>query len=138
VTWWFTPGGGVEAGESLKQAALREVAEETGITAVRLGPVVWQRFCAFDFDGRRWEQDEWFYLARTRPADPGTLDVSGHSDLERRSIAGLRWWTCEELLDTRETVYPTVLAESLRTLLDQGPASSPVVLGPDRGPQRDR
>lgn len=125
TTWWFTPGGGVEAGESLETAALREVAEETGITSLVLGPPLWQRSCAFDFDGSRWEQDECYYLART---DVTRVDTSGHTELERRTVLGLRWWTCQELLSARETVYPTRLAELLRRLLDEGPPRSPLVL----------
>ncbi len=34
---WTIPKGHVEAGESLEQTALREVAEETGLTRFRLG-----------------------------------------------------------------------------------------------------
>ncbi|AEW96807.1 NUDIX hydrolase [Streptantibioticus cattleyicolor] len=131
-TWWFTPGGGVEPGESLAAAALREVAEETGITTVRLGPVLWQRSCAFDFDGRRWEQDEWYHLGRTEAT---AVDMAGHTELERRSVRALRWWTCEELLAARETVYPTRLAELLRRLLDEGPPRSPLLLEPEREPE---
>ena len=63
--WWFTPGGGLEGDETREQAALRELAEETGITEVELGPVLWRRICSFPFDGRRWDQDEWYFLART-------------------------------------------------------------------------
>ncbi|MFJ2650622.1 NUDIX hydrolase [Streptomyces sp. NPDC087420] len=127
-TWWFTPGGGLEGDESRAEAALRELVEETGITQVELGPVLWHRRCSFPFDGRRWDQDEWYFLARTTQTEtaPGGL-----TELERRSVAGLRWWTSAELLAARETVYPTRLAELLRTLLDEGPPDEPVVLAPE-------
>ncbi|MEU1432942.1 NUDIX hydrolase [Streptomyces sp. NPDC005786] len=127
-TWWFTPGGGLEGDETREQAALRELAEETGITDVELGPLLWQRMCSFPFDGRRWEQDEWYFLARTAQT---TTDTSGQTVLERRSVAGLRWWTSAELSAARETVYPTRLAELLRTLLDEGPPRTPMVLAPE-------
>ncbi|MFD9458168.1 MULTISPECIES: NUDIX hydrolase [unclassified Streptomyces] len=126
--WWFTPGGGLEGTETREEAALRELAEETGITEVDLGPVLWRRYCAFPFDGRRWEQDEWYFLARTARTET-VLD--GLTELERRSVTGARWWTSEELLSARETVYPTRLAELLRTLLDDGPPGAPVVLAPE-------
>lgn len=127
-TWWFTPGGGLEGDETREQAALRELAEETGIMDVELGPLLWQRKCSFPFDGRRWEQDEWYFLARTTQT---ATDTSGQTGLERRSVAGLRWWTSAELSAARETVYPTRLAELLRTLLDEGPPRTPLVLTPE-------
>lgn len=126
--WWFTPGGGVEGTETREEAALREVAEETGITDVELGPVLWRRMCSFPFAGRRWDQDEWYYLARTADTHPPVPAAARLTDLERRSVAGARWWTCGELARTHETVYPTRLAELLRTLLDEGPPAKPVVL----------
>ncbi|MCJ1679900.1 NUDIX hydrolase [Streptomyces sp. APSN-46.1] len=128
--WWFTPGGGLEGSETREEAALRELAEETGITDVELGPVLWHRYCSFPFDGRRWEQDEWYFLARTRTARAETV-MGGLTELERRSVIGARWWTSEELSAARETVYPTRLAGLLRTLLDDGPPDVPVVLAPE-------
>ncbi|MFD4790552.1 NUDIX hydrolase [Streptomyces sp. NPDC058459] len=124
--WWFTPGGGVEGAETREQAALRELAEETGITEVELGPVLWRRRCSFPFAGRRWDQDEWYYLARTRQT---VTTAQGLTELERRSVSGARWWTCRELERAHETVYPTRLAGLLRTLLDEGPPAGPVTLG---------
>ncbi|WLQ40368.1 NUDIX hydrolase [Streptomyces laculatispora] len=127
-TWWFTPGGGLEGDETREQAALRELAEETGIRDAELGPLLWKRRCSFPFDGRRWDQDEWYFLARTTRT---LTDTSGQTGLERRSVAGLRWWTSAELSATRETVYPTRLAGLLRTLLGEGPPRTPLVLAPE-------
>ncbi|GGT18900.1 DNA mismatch repair protein MutT [Streptomyces tanashiensis] len=129
-SWWFTPGGGLEGDETREEAALRELAEETGITEVELGPVLWKRYCSFPFDGRRWDQDEWYYLARTRGTEAAPRPQA-LTELETRSLAGLRWWTSAELSAARETVYPTRLAELLHTLLDEGPPSAPVVLAPE-------
>ncbi|KUJ64652.1 DNA mismatch repair protein MutT [Streptomyces albus subsp. albus] len=128
-TWWFTPGGGLEGDESREQAARRELVEETGITEVELGPLLWRRTCSFPFAGRRWDQDEWYFLGRTEQAAgrPGGL-----TELEQRSVTGLRWWTYEELAATHETVYPTRLAALLGTLLEQGPPDTPVVLETER------
>jgi 8-oxo-dGTP pyrophosphatase MutT (NUDIX family) len=126
--WWFTPGGGLEGEESREEAALRELAEETGITDVELGPVLWRRMCSVPCAGRRWDQDEWYYLARTTDSSGEVPRGTGLTELERRSVAGARWWTCQELARAHETVYPTRLAELLRTLLDEGPPAGPVLL----------
>ncbi|WP_373466039.1 NUDIX hydrolase [Streptomyces sp. V3I8] len=123
--WWFTPGGGVEGDETREEAALRELEEETGITEVELGPVLWRRTCSFPFAGRRWDQDEWYYLGRTTRT---ATEPRGLTELERRSVAGARWWTCRELHRAHETVYPTRLAELLRRLLDEGPPVRPETL----------
>ena len=83
-----TPGGSPRrraGGREPGGGGLREVAEETGITSMTLGPVLWRRSCAFAFDGRRWEQDEWYFLGRTEVT---RTDTGGHTELERRSVRG--------------------------------------------------
>ena len=113
-TWWFTPGGGMEPGESAEVAARREALEETGHEIGDLvGPVA-RRSSVFPFDGRLIEQREQFFVARVPAFEPTT---EGWTELERRALAGLRWWTLEELRATAETLYPPRLADLLAAQL---------------------
>ncbi|HTD49828.1 MAG TPA: NUDIX hydrolase [Acidimicrobiia bacterium] len=114
-SWWFTPGGGVEAGETPALAARRELFEETGLHVDDPGPALFARTIVFDFEAARYRQTEHFYCVRTQRFVP---DDAGWSDLERRSVAEYRWWTADELADTDETIYPENLAQVLRDLLD--------------------
>ena len=122
-TWWFTPGGGAEAGETFAQAAVREVREEVGLAVEgRLVGPVWERpAAAFEFDGVIVEQSEQFFLAALDvDGDDVAPDRSGWTDLELRTVAGQRWWTRADLATTPDTVHPLGLAALLDDWL--GPA----------------
>ncbi|NGY65724.1 NUDIX domain-containing protein [Lentzea sp. NEAU-D13] len=114
--FWFTVGGGVEDGEELRDTALREAFEETGVKLAPeslIGPV-WRRRAVFSFDGQTFDAEEWFFYARI----DGELavDTSGFNDVEESTITGHRWWSAEELESTEDAVYPVQLAELLPTL----------------------
>jgi 8-oxo-dGTP pyrophosphatase MutT (NUDIX family) len=110
-SWWFTPGGGVEVGESLEQAARREVFEETGhVLPDNLGPVLLTRSFQFPFEGRQYLQTEHYFRVR---AAHSAVDYAGWTEIERRTVETHRWWTTTELSETSETFYP----ETLITLL---------------------
>lgn len=112
--WWFTPGGGLDPGETFEDGARRELFEETGFAASALGPVVYERTTSFPFEGVWYRQTEQFFAVRTARFEP----VDDHwSDVERRSVLGHRWWTRAELETTDETVYPENLAAILGDLL---------------------
>ena len=58
-------------------------------------------------------------LGSASPADllEDQLDVSGHTELERLTLTGHRWWTAEDLTTTDELVYPVELAQRLPEVL---------------------
>jgi 8-oxo-dGTP pyrophosphatase MutT (NUDIX family) len=121
-TWWFTPGGGLEPGESLEDGARRELCEETGLLASDLEGPVWHRVTEFRFAGEHYRQSEVFYVLRVGEHE---VDTSGFQPLEASAILDHRWWTLAELASTDEVVYPHALTTDLAGLLANGLPDAP-------------
>jgi len=110
-TWWFTPGGGVEEGETPAAAACRELAEETGLEGADLGAVILERATEFEFNRLVYEQVEDYFLVHTTAF---SVDTSRWTPIEVATIVEHRWWTQKELERTRDLVCPEDLLELLR------------------------
>jgi 8-oxo-dGTP diphosphatase len=120
---WFTVGGGVEPGETLAEAALREIREETGFTDAAVGPVLWEgEQIHHDRKGRPVRVRESFMVARCAGGEPAR---DGWQALEREFVDDIRWWTPAELAACEDPVFPRDLAERLADILSREP-SSPV------------
>ena len=110
---WITPGGGVDPGEDMQQAGLRELHEETGLVLDSLpAPFLEEDFAPdqrwHPYDDGHWA---WFSLRHER-FEPSR---EGWTDEELVDIVEGRWLTADELEAEGHEYEPANLPELIRS-----------------------
>jgi 8-oxo-dGTP pyrophosphatase MutT (NUDIX family) len=126
ITWW-TPGGGIERKESIRQAAARELHEEVGLKVdeADLGDPIANRSGYADLPWARGLFRDDFFLYRV---ETHVVDTSHQEAYEVEMDGGHHWWSIPELAATTETIFPSGLVPLLTDLIANRIPAEPITL----------
>jgi 8-oxo-dGTP pyrophosphatase MutT (NUDIX family) len=117
-SWWELPGGGMEPGESISGTAARELAEETGLVLPTgsFEPSTWTRTATYLRRGRRVLQHEHVVAATIALTAPAPSREHRTAE-ELEDYVGHRWWSVEEVRNSKARFFPGRLPDLLAAFL---------------------
>ncbi len=126
----WTPGGGMDEGESPDQAVVREPWEEIGLADAEAGPVVLIRTSVFPMKGIWYSSVETFFWVQA--PDGFHAAPQGLTQIEQDVIQDMGWHSADEIRAITEHVYPACLADLIDHIIQHGPPAEPWIEAHDR------
>lgn len=128
---WEVIGGGIDAGETLLEAAMREAYEESGLTAddLKVGPIIWQGQNEVVYNGEHLATHHTYMLAHlTRDITADDIIPKGLTEEELGFMVGFKFWSADELKTTTENIIPPALRVELPKIISGNIPTSPLTL----------
>jgi 8-oxo-dGTP pyrophosphatase MutT (NUDIX family) len=113
---WLTPGGGIDPGETVLEAGVRELYEETGlvVSPEALGDVRYVLPFKMVWASGHFETGIAHFF-ELQVSDGFELNDASWTQDEHRDIIEYRWWNVRELLQSEERLGPPGLDNLLRS-----------------------
>ena len=124
-TFWVTPGGSLDPGETFEDALRREIREETGLHLADSGRWVWTGEKAIERDGEQLMTVARVYAQRVDAFEPAPLHLTAE---EHDNFRGFRWWSVDEITASKDRFVPRHLARLLAALLRDGWPAAPLAI----------
>lgn len=126
---WEVIGGGIDAGETMLEAAMREAYEESGLTDndLKVGPIIWQGSNEIVYNGEHLTAHHTYMLAHlTREIAADDIIPQGLTEEELGFMVGFKWWSVDELKITTENIIPPALRIELPKIINGDIPASPL------------